>query len=95
MKNLILASAIALATTPVMTIAAHADRLSPLRQQFFNAEGYCRGSTNPAEIAAGCSRREAISKQLESLGQCYARVRNETGGESVWRPCWPPRDAMR
>ena len=43
---------------------------------------------------AACDRREALDKQLESRGQCFAYIRNRTGGrDPVWRPCWPLKSA--
>src|SRR4051794_4147345 len=43
--------------------------------------------------AAGCARRDALDKQLEARGLCFAYVRSRSGGlDSIWRPCWPPRD---
>jgi hypothetical protein len=89
----IAAAAMALGLAISAASAREAASTAVLRERFFHAEGYCRGSTDPTERAAGCARREAISKQLEARGQCYARVlvKRTNSMESVWQPCWPPR----
>jgi hypothetical protein len=94
MRRTIIAGGLALASLlPGPAQSGDRASIAVLRERFFHAEGYCRGSTDPTERAAGCARREAISKQLEARGQCYARVlvKRTNSMESVWQPCWPPR----
>lgn len=91
---IVLGGAVVLALA--LTAAAHAAERVPiavLKDRWAEANGKCRGSTDRAEAAAGCARRDALDKQLEARGLCFAYVRSRSGGlDSIWRPCWPPRD---
>lgn len=86
--GLCVASIASHATTPNPLVARGAyAAVSPLIDDYHDADDGCRGSTPGAAHDIACRNRTTISKHLARAGWCYGQDR-EYEYQKTWAPCY-------
>lgn len=74
-----------LLTAPAIPASA-AETVPSLIEQWQNANGECRGSSNPKIYERACDRRLVLDKKLHLRGWCYG-MKNQAGYQYRWHRC--------
>lgn len=72
----------------LFAFSAYAETTEILIYKWINADGDCRGSTNPSITEPFCEKREIIGNKLDKRGWCFGK-NGQGRAEMLWHKCGP------